>query len=415
MASITVPAAIERWALRMPAHRFRQGGRTAYCFSLDLAQLDGLLPQRVDEDVIRDANRRLLASHAKKIEEYLLDRDDWVLGSILLGVAPEAVEFTPYPDDTGKPSATFGELRIAFNKLNTMRLLDGQHRRRAIQDALSALKDRLSEEARAVEGAKRTAQPPGVTDTLAKQLAATRAKIRQLESASLVVILYEEAEISALRQMFADAAKQKPIDAVTKAQFDERDAFNQAARDVADVSSLFSGRIEMNRSTVARTSESILAFNQLATILKTLMFGYYGRVSRVRNIELLADNSPAVDLGVEWADDFLVAARVEYERLADESEAPDLTLLRSTTLAYNATVLRVLAAVFYHWRTEVGDDWKPLAAFLRKQSFKPGQADGLFVKAGLVAAGGSTPVARRQEVVRAIQSILRSARKDAGL
>ena len=46
--------------------------------------------------------------------------------------------------------------------------------------------------------------------------------------------------------------------------------------------------VEMNRSTTARTSDKLLTFNQLATNLKTLAYGYFGRASQIRSQE--ADN-----------------------------------------------------------------------------------------------------------------------------
>ena len=55
-----------RYTAQLPAHRFRQGHRDAYYFTLDLATLDGLLPQRIDDSVVREANRRLTPSHAQK-------------------------------------------------------------------------------------------------------------------------------------------------------------------------------------------------------------------------------------------------------------------------------------------------------------------------------------------------------------
>ena len=87
------------------AHRFRQGGRDVYAFTLDLEALDKLLPDRVDDRVVRDANRPLTASHAKNIQKYLEDRDDWLLGALLLGVSQDALEFQPYIDDSSAVSS----------------------------------------------------------------------------------------------------------------------------------------------------------------------------------------------------------------------------------------------------------------------------------------------------------------------
>ena len=80
-----------------------------YYFTLDLATLDGMLPQRIDDSVVREANRRLTPSHARNIQQYLEERDDWLLGSLLLGIAPDAVVFKPHEDDDGNEiSPNFG-------------------------------------------------------------------------------------------------------------------------------------------------------------------------------------------------------------------------------------------------------------------------------------------------------------------
>ena len=47
----------ERHSLAIPAHRFRQGGRDVYAFTLDLETLENVLPDRMDDKVVRDANR----------------------------------------------------------------------------------------------------------------------------------------------------------------------------------------------------------------------------------------------------------------------------------------------------------------------------------------------------------------------
>ena len=98
--------------------------------TLDLATLDGMLPERVEDTVVKQANRRLTPRHAQDIQQYLENRSNWLLGPMLLGIAPDAVEFEPYQDEAGKQiSANFGELRVLTNRANTMRIFDGQHRR----------------------------------------------------------------------------------------------------------------------------------------------------------------------------------------------------------------------------------------------------------------------------------------------
>ena len=138
--TLNISTTSNQYSIRVPSHRFQQGGREVFFFALDLETLDGLLPQRVDDTVVRDANRRLTPSHARNIQTYLDEKADWVLGALMLGIAPNAVEFEPYKSNQGgQPFPNFGELRILTNRVNTMRIFDGQHRRRAIQDVLADL------------------------------------------------------------------------------------------------------------------------------------------------------------------------------------------------------------------------------------------------------------------------------------
>ena len=378
-----------QYSLAVPAHRFRQGGRDVYYFALDLGTLDGLLPQRVEDGVVRQANRHLTPSHAKNIQDYLEGRDDWLLGAMMLGIAPEAVEFEPYSDDQGEPDeANFGELRLRTNRLNTMRIFDGQHRRRAIQDVLASLSNRNDD---------RSAD-----------------KLDKLLKTAMTIILYAEDDIRTLQQMFVDASKTKRIEGNTVTRFDQRDAFNLTAVRLADNSSLFGGRVEIERSSVSPSSQNLLAINQLATTLKTLEVGYSRRVSRDAN-ESYMQNLDALYSGCRvWADEFMPASREEYSDLiSDEIKNSEIPRFRSRTFAYNVTFIRVLAGCYQLWLKE-HDSWKPLADFIRKASINPGSRQGLLVDAGLVSPNGTTPFARRQEVDGAISYIVRAAKRAAG-
>ena len=83
--SAAIPSLFE---LTTPAQRFTQGGREVYSFILDLPEVDRLLPDRVDETIIREANRRLTPRHAMAIQEYLEKQEQWLMGTLLMGVAP---------------------------------------------------------------------------------------------------------------------------------------------------------------------------------------------------------------------------------------------------------------------------------------------------------------------------------------
>ena len=367
--------------LRIPAHRFRQGGRDVYACVLDLPALNTMLPDRIDDRVIRDANRQLTPSHARRIQTYLAKRDDWVLSALMLGVPPEMVEFRPYIEGDGA-TMQVGELRINAECPRAMKMFDGQHRRRAIKDVIREL-----------------------------ELDAKRHnKLSDLQGCSLPIMLYVEGDTENLRQMFADAAQTRTIERNVVARFDLRDPFNLAALWLEENSDLFMKRVEMERASVSHTSENIIAINQLSLTLKTLEVGYKGRVSKDLSDQYMLTLEDLNDRCRTWSDDFMPAARDEYDWLMngdiDNSEIPQQ---RATSLAYSATVIRLLAGCYHEW-TKDDSDWQPLAEFIRSSSLEPGSGKGaLLVDAGLVAEGGITPFARAQLVTSAIEYIVHQA------
>ena len=367
--------------LRIPAHRFRQGGRDVYACVLDLPALNTRLPDRIDDRVVRDANRQLTPSHARRIQTYLAERPDWVLSALMLGVPPEAVEFSSYIEDDDAPMQV-GELHINAECPAVMKMFDGQHRRRAIKDVIREL-----------------------------ELDAKRHnKLTDLQGCSLPIMLYVEGDTENLRQMFADAAKTKTIERNVVARFDLRDPFNLAALCLAENSNLFAGRVEMERASVSRTNENIIAINQLSVTLKTLEVGYRGRVSKDLSDQYMLTLEDLNERCRDWADDFMPAAREEYEWLiSGDIDNTQIPQMRGLSLAYNATVIRLLAGCYYEW-TKDGSDWTPLAEFIMNSSLEPGSGKGsLLVDAGMIAEGGITPFARAQLVTSAIDYVVHQA------
>ena len=382
--AIRISTVSNQYSLHIPAHRFRQGGRDVYYFALDLATLDGLLPERVEDAVVRGANRPLTPSHARSIQRYLDEKDDWLLGALMLGIAPDAVEFEPYTDAQGKPdSQSFGELRIRTNRANTMRIFDGQHRRRAIQDVLYDLSN---------SGGDQSAD-----------------KLERLRHDSLTIVLYAEDNIKTLRQMFVDASKTKRIESHTVTRFDQRDAFNLTAVRLADNSRVFRIRVEHERSSVAASSQNILTINQLAAVLKSLEVGYGRRVSRERNEEYMQDRDALYERCQVWADEFMPAAREEYSGLlSGEIANEEIPQIRAKTFAYAVPFIRVLAGCYSQW-LKSHESWKPLAEFIRTSSIRQRDEYGLLASIGLVAPNGTALFARRQEMARAIDYIVKEA------
>ena len=354
-----------------------------YYFTLDLATLDGLLPQRIDDSVVRDANRRLTPSHARDIQQYLEDRPDWLLGALLLGISPDALEFDPYQDQDGNEySPNFGELRVITNRANTMRIFDGQHRRRAIQNTL----DRLGNSKDQID------------------------KLTELQGSSVPIVLYTEDKIGALRQMFTDASKTKRIEANVVTRFDKRDPFNLAAMHLVGKSKLFGGRVELDATTVARGSQMLISVNQLAQILRAMTVGHGSRVSRVQSNLYMQDLDKLYESCLAWSDEFMPSARWEYDGLLSGNiKNEDIPTHRAESLAYSTTFMRILAGCYHDWMEEK-DDWAPLAKYLKDAGLETGSGHGtLLVDAGAMLPGDTAPGGRRQEVEGAIKYIVQRA------
>ncbi len=92
-----------------------------------------------------------------------------------------------------------------------------------------------------------------------------------------------------------------------------------------------------------------------------------------------------------WTDDFIPAARPEYnDLLAGAVGNSDIPQERAQDLAYNSTVLRLLAGCHHDW-TKDGSDWKALAALLQEAPLKLGSDAGtLLVDAGGLPLGAFT-------------------------
>ena len=122
--------------------------------------------------------------------------------------------------------------------------------------------------------------------------------------------------------MFADMAQQRNMDAITKALFNVRDPFTPAAARVMAESEWIEPFIEMNQPNVMRSSDKLLAFNQLVDNLKTLRYGYYRWPKRIPFDSESEEFEQIVEDGLRWTDEFLLDARVEYAQLSEDGHEP---------------------------------------------------------------------------------------------
>lgn len=394
---ITVPKR-KRQALEFDVQRFRQGGRTVYSLIMDLGTLDSNLPSDVNKERVNRANRKFNSAHSDRIASYIEKCPDWVLGTIILGIDPTSVEFTPFEYTDSTPAETLGALRVFLDGgASTMRILDGQHRRMAIR----TVRDLLHQQSLSNPG-KSNNSGNGVRNR-------SLDKLQRLDAMAIPVSIYEEADDTNLRRMFSDLAQTRNIDSATKTRFDDRDPFNRAAVEIVELSRsvLFSDRVEMERTTPARGSNDLLAINQLSRCLKVLNFGVGGRASRARILEAQHSYDQLIDLGIEWADEFLPAAREEYEVLCSiEVEDDYVAKNRSKHLAYSVIVLQMLAGCYHRW-TKLERPHKELSDWLAEANFDRESEECIFRKTNLLHGGNL--IGRTQDVGAAIQYIVKQA------
>ena len=382
------------------AERFMQGGRNVYSFAATLSEINSLLPNRdpETETQVSQANRGLTLSHARDIQRYLAEKPEWLVSSILTHVDPEYTRFEGYPEPDDTPSPDFGILKILKTPTGekALGIFDGQHRRRAIRDLMRSI-----------------------------DLNSDDPHVRDLATSKIPVLLYEESSTPKLQQMFLDHGRSKATEANTNTRFNQNNPFSLAAvalvEDPQFKSTFFSDRVEMERTQVPRSSSGIIAINQLERAIKNLELGYKGRVSQKLQFEYRQQGQEGLEnlynRCLEWADQFMPQARDEYQDLYNGAlSASEIATRRTRSLAFNATVLQVLAACYHEW-LKTHDDWSQLAAFIRQADFTPGKdtnQQALLVDAGLVPPKGITPVPRTQEVTRAIYYIVREAEEFSG-
>ena len=369
--------------LETPAQKFVQGERIVYQFALSAEQFDDVMPEKVEVDVIGDHNRRFTPKHAQGIEEYLRLTDEWVLGPVTISTAERWVQFEPYTGQDPNEMPIMGNLRIVRGSRAHLKILDGQHRRWAIRNFRTM------------------------------PIAAAEERMRQVrfERSQMPVALYVEQDPTRIRQMFSDMAQQRNMDAITKALFNTRDPFTPAAAQVMAESAWIEPFVEMNQPNVKRSSDKLLAFNQLVDNLKALKYGYYRWPKRIPFDSESEEFEKIVEDGLRWTDEFLLDARVEYAELSDDGYEPGyLPSVRPKSLAYSATMLRIMAATWHDWSSQhPHNNHDALANFIDSLNCQPRATSGFWVETGVLAPGKASLTARIADVRNTVSELVRCA------
>lgn len=367
--------------ISVPAAQFQQGGRTGYVLSPTIGDMLRIIPDRVNPDVIHDANRRLYIPHGKAFGDYVLNTEKWVSGALLAGVTPNAITYQPRLH-----TASFDLDEMAAS----VKLFDGQHRRYGIDYALRYVHMEIENMVARLEA----------TDDVAALQEAIKERqewVEDLLRQTIVVILYVEEDIIALQQMFADISKVRLPGAETRVRFDRGDAYNVAALELAETHPLLLERVDMERSTLPRGSSHMLTLAQLTAILRTLHMGINARV-----VPATVPARAIYERGVEFFD---ALARTSDAMLAVSNGTVELTDLRARgELSVNPTIMRIEAAIWRELRIVGEEPENQVVNYLASIPREPA-LDGLWVKAGILPAKleKTTPMGRGQEARQAVK------------
>ncbi len=367
--------------IHIPATKFEQGGRTGYVCSPTLADMIRIIPERVNPDVIQDANRRLYLPHGKAFGDYLLERDDWVCGSLMAGVTEDAVTY-----NERSHTATFDTDALDAS----IKLFDGQHRRYGFDYAIRRAHDEINTLTARLETADNKAE-------IEAEIKAREQWIEKLLSQTVVVILYVEEDIAKLQQMFADISKVRAPGSETRVRFDRSDPFNLAAIELASTHPLLKDRVDMERSTLPRASSDVLTLAQVVGILRTLQGGINARPNSGAKVSARA----IYERGAEFFDDMADASDAVGAVAAGTANPAEVRERGELTL--NPTILRIEAAVWRELRVVKEATTREVVGYLASIQHEPADS-GLWVSAGVLPAKAEkvTPMGRAQEARKAV-------------
>ena len=315
--------------LTTPAIEYRQGGRRAFSFIMSLADLHHILPVRNQDDssTIQGVNRAIAPRHANTIRNYLRETPEWVLGTIIIATDADSIQFD---------GANITLLAENFHKV---RIIDGQHRRKAIGNLLDQLP-----------------APELLQDTLDNQIS---------------ISLYEVNSEREMRQLFAWLANNKPIDANTKRQFDTSNPFNNVADRIAAHSALLADRVGRDRTKTANASEWLLTVPEIADLVLVTNLGY----GTSANLSLQRSQQPAeiqndmYQRTMTFFDEFLPEVHPVIRDILDNKVPnPHIAIRHANTWVLDPTIIKFMANCFEQMQPE---PWQPLAQHLSALNLQP--------------------------------------------
>jgi DGQHR domain-containing protein len=301
-----------------PVILYNQGNRSFITTSFPMLYID----ERVRIDTLARGgnadehyNRPLIPEHCRAITEYLVTQDDYVLPPLSLCVEKMIRCHILQSSSAVKMGVAVLPTSILYN------ITDGQHRCRAIHDALTS-------------------------------------KVNLGDDGIGVTIVVEH-DLSKVHQIFYDCAQNRSIPQSLLTVYNGRDHLARLVRDICKEVPIFAGRIEQVSKTVGKSSINIFTLNQLRTGVAELLTGdsSQGNISLKKEMTQRLGSDQAFLEHKKWVIDFFngfTSANREWSHILESGEPAlgvvDTSELRQRYVNFTGTGLIVLGRVGYSIR-----------------------------------------------------------------
>lgn len=333
------------------AQRYNRAGKSLFVIALPLHLIPTHLPIPDPEEPF-EGNRRVSSKHAADFAQYWRENERWATPPILLDTMhPLSADFEPRFAAGG---VELGIVKLPHNSISAFDILDGQHRILGWKIASERVAGEVKEYRIRLQASKDAQDPIGIKVNT-EQLQAAEGVQTRLRNEYITLEVLEGVSVEDHKQIFHDiAVNAKGITKSVVTAFDRRSVINRVALSIADTHPLALGRIDFEKDRVTGGNESWISGKNLADIVRHVMVGIDGRITRRREESFQDRTTEAI---VTRFLDALMESFPMLQGIADdEIHVADV---RGNDLIGSPTILRALAGSYHLLAVDISDEYTP--------------------------------------------------------
>jgi RNA polymerase primary sigma factor len=333
---------------QLAAQQVTRGGKTVYIVSIPI----NLVPEHLSiPDAIKpiDSNRAVSKAHAEAFGDYWLTHSDsWTVPPLLVDCT-DSLPFDGKYEIPNGPRMGVLELPNYSNKI--LRTLDGQHRiygwdyiRNKIFKDLETAKNRLLQATHS--GSQLEIQPAQ------KKVDELKGALSRMEREQVTLEIITGVSEVEHKQFFIDIADNAlGINTSERTRLDEQNMTSRVAKALADRADLFANRIDLRKSSAAKSGKDVMSLANLRDVTRHACFGIVGKVTAAREKEFSDVNA------LEIVDHFVEAMMESAPALKQIAEGTYLPkTLRAESLLGSVTIWRCLAGAYNELAVSIEDN-----------------------------------------------------------